>query len=374
MKIAILTQPLGYNYGGIMQAWALQQVLIKMGHKPVTIDRRQDSSMAKKTAFIITGKLKRWLGRGIVEFDKYFDQSFLGNYHLNSFVEENIKSSGPIFSKESLVREFEGQKYDAVIVGSDQTWRPAYSPSIYNYFLDFLPENQIKKIAYSSSFGVDNWEFDVEQTIKCALLAGKFDAISVRESSGVDLCRKHLGVDAVNTLDPTLLMSKDDYIRLIKNKETLSTGGRVCRYFLDESPEKDYLATEVAKKLRMKLYNNRTKNKSKGGESEFNSGRMLTVPEWINGFAISDFVITDSYHGMIFSIIFNKPFLVIENEHRGRARFHSVLTQLGINGRTCSVNIKNPNILHSPPLDDCVQRKLKSLREESIKYLAEALK
>lgn len=124
-----------------------------------------------------------------------------------------------IDSTSSLRKYFKKNRYDAVIVGSDQTWRPKYSPNIYDFYLDFISKDKrIKRIAYASSFGVDDWEYSAEETKKCAKLSKLFDGISVREQSGIDLCKDHLGVDSELALDPTLLLNKDDYVTLIGDR------------------------------------------------------------------------------------------------------------------------------------------------------------
>ncbi|MGV0953523.1 MAG: polysaccharide pyruvyl transferase family protein [Fluviibacter sp.] len=210
MKIAILTQPLGHNYGGIIQAWALQQVLKNLGHEPTTIDRRADGNVpeaefiacqlgAKGTVMQVMRFGVSILRKIIRVFVSPISQDLDLQYIMKCtpvFIDQNLRMSEPLDSTTNLKFHFELSDYDVVIVGSDQTWRPKYSPNIDNFFLDFLSGKKIKRIAYGSSFGVDEWEFTEDQTARCALLAQQFDAISVREVSGVDLCNKYLGVEA----------------------------------------------------------------------------------------------------------------------------------------------------------------------------------
>ena len=128
-----------------------------------------------------------------------------------------------------IINKFIKGKYDYVVIGSDQTWRPSISADIYNFFLDFLQdENQIKKIAYATSFGTDQWEFSEEQEKRCKQLVKQFDAVSVREESGISLCQQFLDVDAEHVLDPTLLLKQEDYLKIVhasdfenKNSENL---------------------------------------------------------------------------------------------------------------------------------------------------------
>src|SRR5690606_30989510 len=156
--------------------------------------------------------------------------------HTKKFINENIQLSPLIENTTDLKKHFNKNDFDAVIVGSDQTWRPKYSPNIYNYYLDFLKDNnQIKKLAYASSFGTAEWEYTEEQTKIVKQLVKQFHAISVREAAGVDLWREKLGIEAVHLLDPTLLLTAEDYSERINqpkaNKELFT-------YVLDESKEK----------------------------------------------------------------------------------------------------------------------------------------
>ena len=104
------------------------------------------------------------------------------------------------------------KKIDAVIVGSDQVWRYKYVANIEEYFLKSFVSGDLKRIAYAASFGVDKWEFPLRQTRRCAKLAHTFQAISVRESNGVEFCKQYMGVKAVHLLDPTMLLKQSAYI------------------------------------------------------------------------------------------------------------------------------------------------------------------
>ena len=326
MKIAIMTQPLGKNYGGIMQAWALQQVLKRMGHEPVTIDRQPDHpSMAYKAARLAYRAGMKIIGKrkAPINFEKHLPTIL---QHTQSFIDQHITMSEPLYSTQQLRNHFDRENYDAVIVGSDQTWRPKYSPNIYNYFLDFLEDKDILRIAYASSFGVEEWEFTEKQTKRCAELAKKFDAISVREDSGVELCRTYLGVEATHVLDPTLLLDQADYLQLIGHERIKENPQGVYTYFLDKSPEKLALARKVEEELDKPIYSCQAKYGvavDHGAPQDF---VMPDIKDWLAGFANAGYALTDSFHGMVFSTIFEKPFSISNNTSRGAARFTSLLS------------------------------------------------
>ncbi|WP_417615565.1 polysaccharide pyruvyl transferase family protein [Oceanisphaera sp.] len=325
MKIAIMTQPLGKNYGGIMQAWALQQVLKRMGHEVVTIDRQPDqpplaykaTRLAYRAGMKAIGKRK-----APINFEKHLPYIL---QNTRSFIEQHITMSEPLYSTQQLREHFDRENYDAVIVGSDQVWRPKYSPCIENFFLDFLEDKKIKRIAYAASFGVDEWEYTEEQTKRCAELAKKFDAISVREDSGVELCRKHLGVEATHVLDPTLLLDKEDYLQLIGTARLKYKPQGVYTYFLDKTPEKLALANRASEKLDEAVYSCQAKFTVGADHCNVDGFVMEDIRDWLAGFANAGYVLTDSFHGMVFSTLFEKPFTISNNIARGAARFTSLL-------------------------------------------------
>ena len=101
--------------------------------------------------------------------------------------------------------------FDAIVVGSDQIWRPCMFPNIENAYLRFTIDWDIKRISYAASLGVDNWEYSPKQTKECRRLIQKFNAISVREKSSIDLLKKYFNVNACHVLDPTLLIEGSQY-------------------------------------------------------------------------------------------------------------------------------------------------------------------
>lgn len=316
MKIAILTQPLGDNYGGILQNFALQTVLKKLGHTPVTIDYKKESKTNSFKRIFLNLLLFRPLKTPYV-------RKAPRNKQLFRFVSENIATTerfNPPLSKDDLAKF----NFDAYIVGSDQIWRPRYSQHVPTYFLDFLKgDNSVKKIAYAASFGTDKIEFSETEIAEVKNLLPEFDAISVREDSAVELCKKYLKSKAIHLLDPTMLLEKDDYSKVIASDENAGkigdnnlAKGRCVSYLLDATPEKLDVFDKVSSALGLEQYSIKTKSKL---------NEKIAVTEWLRAFRDSSFVVTDSFHGVVFSIIFNRPFIVISNSIRGASRFKSIL-------------------------------------------------
>jgi len=327
MKIGILTQPLYANYGGLLQAYALQKHLKRMGHEVLTIDRVLKQPTYLRILFSI---LKRAFFHYILRRK--------GNYpiipplkkrHTSSFVQNYISTTHRFNSNinKSLQLKY---NFDAYIVGSDQVWRPRYSPYLPNYFFNFLVGiNNVKRIAYAVSFGVSDWEFTDRQTVKCSTLAKQFDAISVREDSAIKLCKDHLGVDAVHVVDPTMLLEKEDYIDIIGVNRHHQDNEKLSTYILDESEETNKIVHEIAQQLNLVP----DEKISHQIQSKLKNSIVPPVEDWLCSFVNAKYVVTDSFHGTVLSIIFNKPFIVIGNLHRGITRFSSLLKMFNLENR-----------------------------------------
>lgn len=325
MKIAILTQELHNNYGGLLQAFALQHYLKKQDHDVVTVDFRWDRKpqlFGIKT--ILGNAIRKYLFRIPLKsiFPLTDEQKRCIGQHTNRFTSENIRTSQTINS----LSEFDYIKkynFDAYIVGSDQVWRPSYSPGISAFFLSFLNDNdKIKRIAYAASFGVDHCnEYSIEDLDYYASLLQKFDAIGVREDSGVKLCKENFRVNAEHVIDPTLLIDKSEYSSLVEKDNILPLDGNMMVYVLDNSSEKENIVDRIAKERNLIPYQIM--------KDEI-TGIYPPVTQWLRGFMDAEYVVTDSFHGVVFAIIFNKQFIAIGNKDRGLARFTSILEKFDL--------------------------------------------
>lgn len=350
MRIGILTQPLYCNYGGLVQCYALQETLKRLGHEPVVLQREWNRKYTLTGAINYYTKhlIKKLLGRQS-SWHYYVSQErrdYIAQ-KTKKFIDKNINPrSRHCYTTEELKLEVERLKLDAIIVGSDQVWRPYYSPCQPNYFLDFLTDNNnIKRISYAASFGGDNWDWSEELTNQCAKLLQKFDAVSVRESSGIELCKKYFHVDAVQVLDPTMLLEKEDYLSIIENHKT-NRGNLFC-YVLDRSEDKRNIISEISKRTGLKPFESMPELNDSVYNlyGEIDKAVYPPVEDWLSAFNEAKMVVTDSFHGTVFSIIFNKPFWVIGNEGRGMARFKSLLSMYGLENRLISKNsIKDINL------------------------------
>lgn len=363
MRIAILTLPLNTNYGGILQAYALQTVLERMGHEVCLVEkRRKPVTLPLWKAPLVYGKriLKNVTGR---PFPLFYEQKV---NREEPIVRQNTDKFISRYIKRRIVGDFSEineSDYDAFVVGSDQIWRPKYfNDRIERAYLDFTEGWNIKRIAYAASFGTDDWEYTPGQAERCGRLLRLFDAVSVRESSAVGLCREHFGIEAKHMLDPTMLLEKEDYIRLFENANMPKSNGTLLNYILDDTPEKTALTDRIAKERGLVPF--RVNSKVEDCLAPLSERIQPPVEQWLRGFYDAEFVVTDSFHACVFSILFNKPFLVVGNQKRGLSRFVSLLGMFGLEDRLVTdIN----NVLFSKVIDYMpINNILNELKQKSI--------
>ena len=367
MRIGILTLPLHTNYGGILQAYALQTVLERMGHEAVVIDKQYTfkiSFLKKCFAYPKRAICKYILGdkRAIIRWEK---ENNIVRQYTQTFINKYIRCY-----KVNDISLLNKEDFDAIVVGSDQIWRPIYYPTIEHAYLDFASSWNIKRIAYAPSFGVDTWEYSEEQAKNCKALVKKFDAVSVREENGVKLCKQYFDIDALHVLDPTMLLDVNDYIELFKQKQTPKSKGNLLNYVLDETDEIESLIKKVASMKKMVPF--AVNNPYEGDNTKpLNQRIKPSVEAWLRGFYDADFVITDSFHACVFSIIFKKQFIVVGNRERGMARFESLLKMFGLEERLVDKKVYI-NTLQSIDYDK-VYNHYVQLKEKSLHFLLENL-
>ena len=385
MEILILTQPLHTNYGGLLQAYALQQILKGMGHDVVT-DRlgvvrklplwnRALRFLYHAVQFCILKNYRYYPYRYLfVSFDKESKAKRSISINTERFVHTYIDTIDLLTrSNESVIDAV--RQFDAIVVGSDQVWRATMS-DIPTYFLSFTKAINVKRIAYAASFGTDDLNEYSKMDMKIASESIKlFDAVSVREKSGVHLCRDYFKMDAVHVLDPTMLLSKDDYLKLIEEEDKPCSENILLTYVLDRTQEKNDIIQRVGEALHLtSCENGAVKYFSNVVESNVSECIYPSVSRWVAGFRDAQFVVTDSFHGTVFSIIFNKPFVAILNSKRGSSRFISLLSVLGLENRLISTT---NDLLeeHLKPIDYTeVNKILNDWRYLSISFMERHLK
>lgn len=331
MKIGILTIPLHTNYGGILQVYALQTVLKRLGHEVIVIDKspyKYLKTFRKPFAYTKRFVMKFMFKKDIrIRSEEYHNEIYsVVSQYIQPFIDNNIQRVE--IDDLKILKE---KDFDAIVVGSDQIWRPKYYPKVENAYLDFTEKWNIKRITYAASFGTDKWEYSKKQTKRCGKLLKKFDAVSVREDSAIKLCNDYYDVNATQMLDPTMLLEVKDYIEIFEKSNVPKSKGTLLDYILDETDEIRSLIDKIAK--RKGLIPFKVNSMVEDVNAPLEERIQPPVDQWLRGFYDAEFVVTDSFHACVFSILFNKPFIVVGNMERGLARFESFLKMFELEDR-----------------------------------------
>uniref|UniRef100_UPI004056E7D2 polysaccharide pyruvyl transferase family protein n=1 Tax=Alistipes sp. TaxID=1872444 RepID=UPI004056E7D2 len=352
MKIGIITQPLVANYGGILQNFALQEVLRQLGHEARTIDYTLRNSPWR----YLRHRLKHFILRKAGAPPTLLH---LRPEAFERFVREHIAlTERQLNYSPELISRY---GFEALVVGSDQVWRPKYNRFLEDMFLRFaLGAEGVKRVAYAASFGVDRWEFSPKQTRACAELAQRFDRITVREESGIRLCREQLKVEAECVLDPTLLLHNEAYAPLWEGVKRRSEP-YLAAYLLGKDHARHAFCQEMATRIGVQLM-------SFGADGK----ATLSIEEWLATLNRAEIVITDSFHGTVFSILAHRPFFVLPHQGRGLSRIESLLKLVGLEERLLRAIPEEMPQLNAIDFSE-VDRRLEEARSRSRELLRKAL-
>lgn len=283
------------NYGADLTAFALQCLInILKKYENLLIDNQFQSYKYKYKK---------------LNFFKNFEKNIKKTTHLSKYSDFLVLNSYA----------------DTFITGSDQVFRVSrLGNHKYQYLLDYVNSNK-KKIAFSASFGVNKEQFMKEtsqetiENMKFSL--SSFDFISVREKSGVKICKDLFDIDAEWIIDPVFILDEVNYDELIKNS-TKDFSNKIVSYVLDTNRKYKKAHKYLSKKYNLKVTELANSNES--------------IENWLAAIKNCKFLITDSFHGMCFAIIFNKPFICVANKQRGASRFESILEMLNIENQCIS--------------------------------------
>ena len=368
MRVGILTLPLSTNYGNNLQAFALADTLRRMGHDPILINRRRGPRDHAETDDDLRSAAARPLiAEGItLESENARNARFIDN-HIG-------KVTGLFTSTRQLAQNIDRYGFGAIITGSDQVWRPKYNGKMLpDFFLNFLPKRSaVRRISYAASFGTESWEYRASLASQIAPMLARFTAVSVREDSAVDLCRTHLGTDAVHVLDPTLLVTRDRYVEVYAARVAPQAQDRIVTYILDPAEDKSALLSGLSEALHLPVFG--TDGLPYQAASPLRGAGDSSIEHWLAAIDGARFVVTDSFHGMVFAILFRKPFLVYGNPGRGMARFTSMLALLGLQDRLVlqAAELSMDRALR--PIDwSAVDDRLTRMQDISMEFLRRAL-
>ena len=253
--------------------------------------------------------------------------------------------------------EIKKDDYDILMVNSDQTWRK-FDKHFYDYgFLKFAQNWNIKKFVYGASIGYDDWKLTYEDDQIAKSLLKNFTEISIREKGSKQLIEQHFGINPTVVLDPTLLIDKNYYLNIIKDykSERNIKNKYIFIYTIFHS---EYITDAINQAK--KIFNYET--------YYFLLNKNSSIEEFIYYMIKSKAVVTNSYHGTVLSIIFNKPFITIYDKSNAKERFTSLANLFGVHERIFENNQKiNYEQLIKPLNLD--YKLLNKLRSKSINFL-----
>lgn len=357
MKIGIVTFAWSVNYGAALQALALQVILRRLGHRPFVLPINPGSHRSWLRRYVgpgVNATMRKIKYQRLVSKFRSFRRAF---YDFNSLQEGDyahfISNCPPA---------------DAYIAGSDQVWNLSVMQDALEekfYFLQMCPP-QSRRVAYAASWSMPEIAFEAEQRLR-PILAG-YKAISVRERSGVEILRK-MGLSASWVPDPTLLLDQAEWTSLIGDNKgsLLSSQGAVLSYQLGWESVWDCheLAQQIARELQSSVI------------EPFPSGDAYLSPqEWLMLFAKARCVITNSFHGTVFAVLFHRPFVVIPI--RGRfagmnERVTSLLERVGLAGHLVTTAQEMKDAMREEINWDDVDERLCEFRHGGIAFLEQAL-
>lgn len=321
----------------------------------------------KKKIGIIGLEHSQNVGNNLLKYAIYIKLSELGTepyiigqrYHKDniSFIKNNVKYR--IIKND--FSEIKPKDYDILMVNSDQTWRNFKKPIVFDYgFLNFSQNWNISKFVYSASLGVNFWTFNNKENQKIKILIKDFKGISVREKSSVILVEKNLGIKPLFTLDPTLLIDKRYYLNLIKNYKNEIKLDKNCIFIYSVRNKKKFkiLLNQIRNKYRIFFINIYSKNQ---------------ILKFIYGIFNCKAVITDSFHGTVFSIIFNKPFISVFIKTKEDIRFQTLKEIFNSGNRFFDIKSNIDLKFLEIPLK-INKNLINSLKKKSINYLKKNIK
>lgn len=355
MKIGILTFINTLNYGAVLQAYALQEKIKVFGYEAEIIQYTNEAIFNKEKGNSLKAMLnpkkllkKLIMGSGMKKKEKVFNQ----------YEKEHI-IPGYEFNGNNIIEI--NKCYDKFITGSDQVWNMDITHNDWHFYLDFVDSSD-KKISYAPSFG--NVEFPVECKDKAKVLLNDFSKLSVREASGQKLIKELTGRDATVVVDPTLLLTKQEWESKIKFIPKME------HYILVYFPHNKKLVFDFVEKLKSKtglpvVYLSISPRKQSGTYTIYDA----SPDEFLGWIKNADYIVTGSFHGTAFSINLEKQFFYEPLSKNGvEGRIDNIVRLTGLQNR-CISNASLDDIIDY----ESVRKKLDKIRNDSAMWLQNSL-
>ena len=358
MKIGIISFHRALNYGASLQAYALQKVIKGLGNNGEHIDFRQPYVEETDKAFSFSSGFIKGLVKGIVLFNFRKNQREVFNDFWGKYMQ---------FSKR--IESFEdAESYDAYIVGSDQVWNTEITEFDTAYILENVT-NESLKISYAASIGLEKLSSNHEEYLKEGIR--KFDSLSVREESAKQILQKFTKNDISVALDPTLLLSKKEWLSELKQTEKLVLPEK---YILAFQLKGDTLMKQTVDKASrelqlpviniISLYSNSIVDKFKG--------QAYSPQDFVHLFNNAELILTNSFHGTAFSVNFNKKFYSVASYRP--TRIINLLDKVGIEGHIITDEKDIPDFKNEIIINwSKTNQLLSEMRQESLDFLSKSL-
>mgnify|MGYP005773176205 CR=1 FL=1 len=317
-----------HNFGAVLVGYAMEQVVKKLGYHPGTIN-----FVPKAELFNVTG-----------------------NNPFELFRRRFMNLTGVVTNKEDLSKQV-NDRFNILCIGSDQIVRACWSHD-FAYYLDWA-HGRKTLLSYAASFGISSLDMDQRQKNYAKQCLDKFDVFSVREDSGRDIMKREFGMDVPVVCDPTMLLSPEDYQPIIDAEASVKLpSDYIAYYFLDEKTDRLAELTEYYPVI---------------DAYKDDNGDYRSVGDWLNIIKNAKYVITDSFHGSVFSIIYKKQFLVLPTSGRGNERIETLMKHLGqscfaTNAERITLNMFSKIIDYTR-----AERLIEMVRADGFSYLKKAL-
>lgn len=365
MKIGLITIYHVPNYGSVLQTYATQELLTKLGHEVSVIRYNYYNK-----------RYYEEIGHGPSFRERFYPLKALlmpcsKAAVLKRFRNKYLHFTSPFNSRESLFN-YDWSGYDAFVVGSDQVWNTRFLHGDPSFLLDFVPSGK-PRYSLSSSFATPTVEKKYESIYKEQL--AKFDSISVREQNGVNIIQQQLGINkpVTVTLDPTLLLSKEEWVSQLSIKNHQQRKPYILYYMWAYAFEPRPYIYEVVKYFKDKLKCDVValegiRDSKDCKELPFIDADNSTIPEFIDLFNNASMVITSSFHGTAFALNFGKPVVSIVPDNAGDDRQTTLLRQCGADN--CIVRIGTDVTTIMPEYNSKnVEQIISELRSYSINWI-----
>ena len=383
--VGLVTCYFHHNYGSMLQAYATEMIMeeMKLPYQTIAckapIDYMEENKLVYLVKKLLIGDWKMRLGKMKIEREKKRNPVFAKNWAIrneafNRFAEERFHVSPYCKDRKELTAM--AGNYSAFLVGSDQLWRTDSVEHGY-YTLEWVPDG-IRKIAYSTSIGVK--EVPWFQVKKNKRFMNRFDYMALREQSACDLVYRLTGRKVDVVLDPTLLFTGEQWMR-IQQKEPLTTGKYIFCYLLGNNPEQRVLIKRAQKNTGLKIVALQHLDEYIPSDEGFADEAPYDVGpcEFLNYIRNAEIVFTDSFHCSVFSILYKKNFFTFsrfsENAKQStNTRIDNLLELTGLSNRRITATCDIENVLSEPCDYNKVDSRLSDLRESSWAYLYNSFK